>query len=106
MGQDVATAGANEIDTLVGGQGGDRFILGDENMVFYSQSGENDYALITDFDDGDRLTLQGSSSQYRVQNREGAIALFHRANGANDLIVVLEGRGILDLQGEQVTYQS
>lgn len=42
--------GLGEIDTLTGGTGADRFVLGDTKKVYYSGQGKDDYALITDFD--------------------------------------------------------
>ena len=41
--------GAGEVDTLTGGEGSDRFVLGQGNQVFYSDRGNSDFALITDF---------------------------------------------------------
>jgi Ca2+-binding RTX toxin-like protein len=42
--------GVGEVDTLTGGGGKDKFILGDKNGAYYVGKGNNDYALITDFD--------------------------------------------------------
>jgi Ca2+-binding RTX toxin-like protein len=51
--------GQGEIDTLTGGVGNDTFVLGNSSSVFYDDGiggfgagGESDYALITDFTDG------------------------------------------------------
>ncbi|MGD1701812.1 calcium-binding protein [Dapis sp. BLCC M229] len=60
--------GIDEIDNLTGGTGADTFVLGDVDRVYYdddnnslfSDSGLSDYALITDFTDGqDTIQLYG-----------------------------------------------
>jgi Ca2+-binding RTX toxin-like protein len=53
------SAGANDIDTLTGGGGSDTFVLGDAINAYYNTpAGTADYALITDFTDGDKLQLK------------------------------------------------
>jgi hypothetical protein len=42
--------GAGELDTLNGGGGSDRFVLAQGAEVFYDNSGNSDFALITEFD--------------------------------------------------------
>jgi Ca2+-binding RTX toxin-like protein len=49
-GTDSTARGIGECDTLTGGGGRDKFILGDQNGAYYVGKGNNDYALITDFD--------------------------------------------------------
>jgi Ca2+-binding RTX toxin-like protein len=48
-GTDSTARGVGELDTLTGGGGKDNFILGDKNGAYYVGKGNNDYALITDF---------------------------------------------------------
>ncbi len=48
-GTDSTARGVGEVDTLTGGGGKDKFILGDKNGAYYVGKGNNDYALITDF---------------------------------------------------------
>ncbi|MFB2933881.1 hypothetical protein ACE1B6_01245 [Aerosakkonemataceae cyanobacterium BLCC-F154] len=68
----VLDKGFGEIDLLTGGDGSDRFVLGDTQEFFYSDgdvntSGINDYALITDFNpEEDRIQLSGSISSYSL----------------------------------------
>jgi len=62
IGRDRESVG--EIDTLVGGEGANLFILGTTNTVYYNDpspgSGYGDYALIEDFNASqDRLQLKG-----------------------------------------------
>lgn len=49
-GSDRTARGVGEVDTLTGGGGRDKFILGDKGGAYYVGTGNNDYALITDFD--------------------------------------------------------
>ncbi len=54
--------GRSTIDRLTGGQGSDLFILGDMRGAFYNKgmatsAGVNDYAVITDFGEGDRIQV-------------------------------------------------
>jgi Ca2+-binding RTX toxin-like protein len=48
-GSDSTARGVGELDTLTGGGGKDKFVLGDKNGAYYVGKGNNDYALITDF---------------------------------------------------------
>lgn len=56
------TLGRGTIDILTGGAGNDLFVVGDDRGVFYNRGltnskGMNDYAVITDFSEGDRIQL-------------------------------------------------
>ncbi|WP_413167610.1 Ig-like domain-containing protein [Capilliphycus salinus ALCB114379] len=46
---DAVNPGIDEIDTLTGGSEQDIFVLGDESRLYYIGFGNNDFALITDF---------------------------------------------------------
>lgn len=65
--------GRGEIDRLSSNTGRDTFVLGDANRVYYddglfSNEGRNDYALISDFTDGqDTIQLNGNVN-YRLQS--------------------------------------
>lgn len=64
-----ANSGEGEIDTLSGGQDADRFILGDQENVYYSGSGDSDYALITDLNlRTDKIQLNGSADDYTLDS--------------------------------------
>ncbi|MBT9313654.1 calcium-binding protein [Leptothoe kymatousa] len=57
--------GAYETDHLIGGRGRDTFVLGESGKVFYSISGEYDFAEIADFKSGvDTIQLTGGISDY------------------------------------------
>jgi hypothetical protein len=61
--------GAGEIDSLTGGTGGDTFVLGTSGQVFYRQSGNNDFAYISDFTVGkDKVQLSGDYSHYALSD--------------------------------------
>ncbi|MUG99172.1 hypothetical protein F7734_45530 [Scytonema sp. UIC 10036] len=52
-------------DTLTGGAGADKFILGDQNSSFYTNNNEH-YVLIKDFnqDEGDIIQLYGQNNRF------------------------------------------
>ncbi|OKH41007.1 hypothetical protein NIES2119_01505 [[Phormidium ambiguum] IAM M-71] len=68
----VVDKGFGEIDLLTGGDGSDRFVLGDTQETFYNDddintSGISDYALFTDFNPWeDTIQLSGSISSYSL----------------------------------------
>ncbi|UEM25318.1 S8 family serine peptidase (plasmid) [Skermanella mucosa] len=73
VGADPASAGSagrGEIDGLTGGSGSDTFVLGTGEGTFYEDgdpltTGEDDYARIEDFDDGeDRIELTGTRDDH------------------------------------------
>ncbi len=94
----ASNSGANEKDTLTGGTGNDVFVLGVQNNshVFYSSAGANDFALITDFGTGDLIQIKGSLSNYTLRSEAHVgssaldTAIYLTANGANELIAVVQ----------------
>ena len=68
----------SQFDTLIGGVGADKFILGDEQNVFYVETG-NGYATIQDWDStSDKIQVHGSESQYildQTRNVSGSGAI-------------------------------
>ncbi|PIG94249.1 FG-GAP repeat protein [Gloeocapsopsis sp. IPPAS B-1203] len=91
--------GIGEIDTLTGGSGSDRFILGSATTVFYNDGnpttpGFGDYALITDFNsDEDTIRLNGRRSDYYLATSPEGLstgtALYYRQQGATDELVAI-----------------
>ena len=64
-----ATLGVLQIDTITGNGGNDTVLLGDARGVFYSNTltsdaGLGDYAMISDFNSGDRIQLRGTAANY------------------------------------------
>lgn len=115
--------GRGEQDTLFGGAGPDRFILGDRGgvsgsgRVFYDDGnngsdGVSDFAVIGDFAAGDTIQLVGVASDYAIQNVGGSLSRgsatqdvgIFRKNGPtvfqpDELIAVVQdvGSGTLNL---------
>ncbi len=62
--------GRGALDRLTGGDGADRFVLGDASGPFYDDGtpglGSTDLALITDFQPGDTIQLHGSPADYAL----------------------------------------
>jgi RTX calcium-binding nonapeptide repeat (4 copies) len=66
-GANLASGGVGEQDTLAGGSGADRFVLGDSIQAYYVGGGASDFAQIADFTTGDRIQLQGTAANYTLQ---------------------------------------
>ena len=101
-GENTGMTDAGGLDTLTGAEGADTFILGDEETgAFYSSSGFDDYAEISNFVSGeDSIQLAGSLEDYSFLADGGtnvAIALDNDGDGAFDLafdeFVALVGDG-------------
>ncbi len=98
-GTDDIVAGYLELDVLVGAAGSDIFILGDDTQVYYATGGEQDYALIKDFDSSlDFIQLHGVAGDYQQQQQGNDIHLSR--NG--DLLAILENNSTLNLNGSAI----
>jgi Ca2+-binding RTX toxin-like protein len=96
----AAIPGANEVDVLLGGTGNDMFILGTQanTQVFYNGLGNNDFAIIADFAVAeDKIQIKGDFSNYTLRNEAHLgssslldTAIYFTANGANDLIALVQ----------------
>ncbi len=81
----------HQIDKLTGRGGKDTFALGDISQIFYTLSGNGDYAVIKDFSAGtDKIQIKGSASNYRLQVSGGNTQIFAKAG--NDLVAIVEGK--------------
>lgn len=102
-GTNATARGTREQDVLTGGQGRDRFILGDRESAYYTdghptQPGFADFALITDFEVfSDVIQLHGSANDYQLEQfSTGAstadFQLFYQPDSASspELIALLE----------------
>ncbi len=103
-GTDEIVAGYYEKDVLIGNTGADKFILGDEDQAYYATGGDQDYAVIQDFNVNlDTLQLYGSAMDYQ-QVQQGNDTHLTR-NG--DLVVILENNSTtLNLNGSAFEYVS
>uniref|UniRef100_UPI00194F2DCD CARDB domain-containing protein n=1 Tax=Spirulina sp. CCY15215 TaxID=2767591 RepID=UPI00194F2DCD len=89
-----------EKDTLSGGSGGDKFILGTANQTYYTKNGHSDYATILDFNpyEGDTISLQklsydtsNSSNAYGYRLWQIGANTEIRVSKTNDLVATLQG---------------
>ena len=88
-----------EVDTLIGGQGADTFMLGDATGIFYlggrtSSGRDASYARIADWNPGeDRIQVRGGSSSYRLVKNQNWFGSSVKDTGiyvGNDLIGVIQ----------------
>ena len=104
--------GLGETDTLTGGAGADRFILGDAVNVFYDDNnttnpGFGDLAFITDFNSSqDRIELNGFSQDYRLQVVGNNTRIFLDKLGAeqDEIIGIVQGVVGLTLDSDSFTF--
>ena len=98
LGAKWSSKGAGEVDIMEGGQGRDRFILGDRASAYYTQGGANqDFAIILDFEVGiDRIRLHGSADDYVLgyDSTENATALGYLGGGSYEFIGVFVDQDI------------
>ncbi|MFM6553644.1 MAG: beta strand repeat-containing protein, partial [Microcystis panniformis] len=107
------TPGLNEIDTMTGGTGSDRFILGDESWWSYddrnhSSNGATDYALIQDFSsiEDDIVQLHGDKSYYRLEtvNNDTHLYLDQPVGEPDELIAIFANLTGLELNSEAFVF--
>jgi len=106
------TPGLNEIDTMTGGTGSDRFILGDESWWSYddrnhSSNGATDYALIQDFSSiEDIVQLHGDKSYYRLEtvNNDTHLYLDQPVGEPDELIAIFANLTGLELNSEAFVF--
>jgi serralysin len=104
----VVTADTNGIDTLSGGEGADRFVLGgnsnadpgaaDPPVILYNEANNNDYALITDFDaTQDIIALGGSQANYRLAASPAGLPVGTALYLGDELIAIIQGSSNLSM---------
>jgi serralysin len=102
------TVDTTGIDTLTGGEENDLFVIGGktsatsaEVAVHYDDAGNNDYALITDFDKGqDEIKLGGSIDDYRLGSSPRDLSEGTALYQDNELIAIIQGDSDLSLSGD------
>lgn len=97
-----------EVDRLTGGEGRDTFVLGNTKRVFYASrklrgSDRDDYAIITDFTNGeDTIQLKGGT-RYTLQRitlgKISGIGIYaeQSASQSNELIGIVQGVSLSSL---------
>ncbi|MCC5628088.1 pre-peptidase C-terminal domain-containing protein [Nostoc sphaeroides CHAB 2801] len=111
-GGNLLPPGLGETDTLTGGTGADRFILGDFINVYYDDNnsanpGFGDFATITDFDSSqDQIQLKGSLLDYRLEAIGNNTRIFLDKPGAepDEIISVVLGRNNLTLDSDDFLF--
>jgi Ca2+-binding RTX toxin-like protein len=104
------TADTSGTDTMTGGEGADTFVLGGKSnsqpgsnappVIHYDTAGDNDYALITDFDTSqDIILLGGSKDNYRLGAPPSGLPTGTALYLGNELIAILQGSSDLTLSG-------
>jgi lysophospholipase L1-like esterase len=97
-------AGANEQDVLIGGAGGDRFILGDASQPYYTANGDDDYVVIQDFDASeDVVQVHGVASDY-VQQQVGGDRYLRLAD-SNELVAIFKNTSGFNLLDANFTFK-
>ena len=101
----IKVSDTSGIDTLSGGEGADRFVLGGESqfvgettVIQYDEAGNDDYALITDFDTSeDVIQLGGSKSDYRLGSSPIGLPSGTGIFLGNELTAIVQGSSELEL---------
>ncbi|MBN3897779.1 MAG: hypothetical protein HWQ41_21680 [Nostoc sp. NOS(2021)] len=104
--------GLGETDTLTGGIGVDRFVLGDAKNVYYddkntTNAGFGDLATITDFNPNeDQIELKGSPKDYRLQSVGANTQIFLDKPGTepDEIIGIVQGRVNLRLDSNDFLF--
>jgi Ca2+-binding RTX toxin-like protein len=107
------TPGQGEIDILKGGTGNDLFVLGNVTKDYYDDNnnltnGSSDYADIADFNTGDIIQLQGSSTNYllNVVGADTQILINKPGTEPDELIGIVRNQTALNLTSNSFVYAS
>ena len=93
---------SNGVDTLIGGEGSDKFFLALGNELHYDDG--SGHAQIKDFNlQEDQLVLLGSASDYEIETFGGGNS-FIFTQGQEDFIAVVEGVSNFNLNADYVQY--
>lgn len=109
-----ANPGCGEVNTLIGAEGNDMFLLGNATDLYYKDgndigTGAGDYALIVGYDpSNDIIQLQSAPSTYLLDTSpaglpEGA-AIFKKTVAANELIARAQSVSPLSLDGSSLRF--
>lgn len=100
-----ATApGQGERDQLQGGSDRDVFVLGDSNQAYYNNGRRKDFALILDLQAIDKIQLNGSRSDYRLQAINLGTGIFLNQGARPELIGIVQNGANLNLNSNQFRF--
>lgn len=100
LGTDANTSGFGEADTVIGGTGNDRFVVGFSGGSFYKFNGTTDRMKINDFSTGDLIEV-GLGETYRTARTTAGFNLFAFRDGVKDLIAQVTTTSSINLpQGD------
>ncbi len=110
----AANPGRGEIDTLIGAEGKDTFLLGDATKFYYNDgvdtgTGAGDYALIVGFNPSeDILQLQGAPSTYQLGASPAGLpagtAIFKKTAGSDELIAIVQSVSFLAIDSTSLRF--
>ncbi|HAT14011.1 MAG TPA: hemolysin, partial [Microcoleaceae bacterium UBA11344] len=110
----AANPGRGEIDTLIGAEGNDTFLLGNATKFYYSDgvdtaTGAGDYALIVGFNPiEDIIQLQGASSTYLLGDSPTGLpagtAIFKKTAGSDELIAIVQSVSFLGVDSKSLRF--
>ncbi|MDJ0690378.1 MAG: Calx-beta domain-containing protein [Xenococcaceae cyanobacterium MO_188.B32] len=100
----------NQIDTLTGSPTVDRFVLGDENQSYYINAGNDDYALIENFQlDEDFIQFYGTAENYVLGaspfNSQDT-GIFLQTSTQDELIAIVRESAIAMCKQVKYSYKS
>ncbi|MEB3265765.1 MAG: choice-of-anchor L domain-containing protein [Cyanobacteriota bacterium] len=107
------TNGTGELDTVTGGAGADRYVLGTILTPFYNDGntatrGEDDYLLISDFNPiDDTAEIHGAASLYAlsVVGSDTELLLRNLVGGPDELVAIFHNQTGLDLLAPYFAYR-
>jgi serralysin len=95
------------VDELFGGDGSDIFVLGGKaqqdssTVVFYDEKGNNDYAVISDFNSReDKILLGGAKEDYRLTSTNSGLPEGLGVYKGDELIAIVQGDTNLDINAK------
>jgi serralysin len=96
--------GQGERDQLRGGGDQDVFVLGDSNQAYYDDGKRKDFALILDLQAIDKIQLNGTRSDYRLQAINLGTGIFITQGAQPELIGVVQNGANLTLNSDQFRF--
>jgi Ca2+-binding RTX toxin-like protein len=107
-GTDNLLLGVGELDTLTGGVGADRFVIGTAATSFYLDAGAGNTSfarILGGLDLSDQIVLSGASANYSLSVVGGvSTAVLRKEAGPDDLVVFVQGVTGLNLNSAQFVY--